>query len=72
MGKVQTSSGTISIAHSKDHPQHFQQKMKWFEKHAAKQNLEEPCAVVSARTDLWELRASNRPEPPGQIPPRFH
>ena len=34
------------------------------ENHVAKQNCEKPCAVMPARTDLWELWASNRPEPP--------
>jgi hypothetical protein len=44
---------------------------KRFEKYGlsvAKQNFDEPCAVVSARTDLWELWGSNRPEPP-DLPP---
>jgi hypothetical protein len=35
------------------------------EKHVAKQNVEEPCAVMSARTDLWESWESNLPRPPG-------
>ena len=36
-------------------------------KHVAKQNFEEPCAVVPARTDLRELWVSNHPEPPGRV-----
>jgi len=37
------------------------------EKHVAKQDFEEPCAVMPARTDLWESRESNPPRPPGTI-----
>jgi len=37
------------------------------EKHVAKQKSEEPCAVVSARTDLWEHWESNLPVPPSNI-----
>ena len=36
--------------------------------HVAKQNFEEPCAVMSARTELWEHWVSNRPVPPDQHP----
>jgi len=32
----------------------------------ANKNREEPCAVMSARTDLWELWVRNYPVPPGQ------
>ena len=34
-------------------------------KHVAKQDFEEPCAVMPARTDLWESRERNPPRPPG-------
>jgi hypothetical protein len=35
------------------------------EKHVAKQNLEEPYAIMLARTDLRESREGNFPRPPG-------
>ena len=37
------------------------------EKHVAKQNFEEPCAVMPARTGLWKHRESNPTVPPGTI-----
>ena len=37
------------------------------EKLVAKQNVEETCAVMSARTGLWEHWQSNRPVPSGTI-----
>ena len=40
------------------------------EQHVAKQDFDEPCAVMPARTDLWDLWGRNRPEPPGDLPRR--
>ena len=38
----------------------------------AKQCSEEPYAVMTARTDLWELWGSNHPEPPGHFARASH
>jgi hypothetical protein len=32
----------------------FSKENNMSKKHVAKHNFEEPCAVISARTDLWE------------------